>query len=292
MLRLEVEYDRQTAYFTPEHSQPAISNLNAFFLGTDRQSNYERRGIKASVRFRIPDWDMTLGYRNAKDQPMPKTTSFTLFGSDSSVPGVTLADPIEYDELFGRVRFARQDWGFAGLVEGKGLGDATWRLRSAVAKDFRLGRPIRGFVQVEGGAAEANAPIQRRFQQGGPVAIPTLGFGVGDTDHVLLGRLELVEGHNLLRLLKVPHPDFMDFNGGVFFHYGAVWDDPARRDILFSKPPGDAWRGAAGMMLVYRPGLPNPRTLWRIQMGWPVGPEGGVARLTLSVGSEFDLVLD
>ena len=102
--------------------------------------------------------------------------------------------------------------------------------------------------------------------------------------------VEIIEAHNLFSALGIPHPDFMDFHAGAFFHYGAVWDDPAGRDVVFSKPPSTAWRGTAGLSLIYRPGLPDPRAQWRIQAGWPVGPEGGVMRFTLSIGREFDLV--
>ena len=149
---------------------------------------------------------------------------------------------------------------------------------------------MRATLQLEGGASAANAPVQRRFQLGGPIAVPTLGFGVGDTDHMLLGRLDLLEAHDLLEVLRLPRPDWLKLQPGAFFHYAAVWDDPAGRDVVFSKPPSEAWRGAAGVSLIYRPGLPDPRTQLRFQLGWPVGPDAGVSRFTLAIGREFDLV--
>jgi hypothetical protein len=290
MLGVELHYLRETAKFMPEHARPFTSDLNAFFIGTDRQSFYKRRGFLGLIRFRWQDWHLTGGYRDANEEAMPKTTNFTLFGNDSAVPGVTLADPDDYNELLGGITFFRRDWDLAVSLNGRGLGNAAWRLRGAIAQGFRLWRPIKGVIQIEGGAAEAAAPVQRRFEVGGPAAIPSLGFGVGSTDHLLLGRLELVEAHNLFQALHIPHPDFMDFHAGAFFHYGAVWDDPAGREVVFSKPPSTAWRGTVGLSLVYRPGLPDPRTQWRFQAGWPVGPEGGVMRLTLSIGREFDLI--
>jgi hypothetical protein len=290
MLGVELYYLRETAKFMPEHAQPFVSDLNAFLIGKDRQSFYERRGFLGLLRFAYGDWRLTAGYRDAEDKAMPKTATFSVFGSDSSVPGVTPANPDDYHEFLGGLTWAREDWDFAVSLNGRGLGNAAWRLRGAIAKGIRIGRPLKAILQIEGGAAEAAAPIQRMFSVGGPRAIPSLGFGVGDTDHLLLGRLELIEAHNLFAALGIPHPDFMDFHAGAFFHYGAVWDDPAGRDVVFSKPPSTAWRGTAGLSLIYRPGLPDPRTQWRIQAGWPVGPEGGDMRLTLSIGREFDLI--
>jgi hypothetical protein len=234
------------------------------------------------------DWRLTAGYRDAEEEAMPKTATFSVFGSDENVPGVTPADPDDYHEFVGGLTYERGD--FAASLNGRGLGNAAWRLRGVLAKGFRLGRPVKAVIQLEGGATEAGSPIQRKFSVGGPAAIPSLGFGVGDTDHLLLGRLELIEAHNLFQVLRIPHPDFMYFHAGAFFHYGAVWDDPAGRDVVFSKPPSTAWRGTAGIALIYRPGLPDPTTQWRFQAGWPVGSEGGDMRLTLSIGREFDLI--
>lgn len=285
-----VVYTRETGLFAPEHSQRALSTLNAVFLGTDRQSYYERRGVDASLRLRISAWDFAAGFRTAREKPYERNATFSVFGSDDRVPGVRPADQGDYHSWRGRAAWLPASQRYAIALEGQGLGNDGWRLRSVLGAAAGITRSVKAFAQVEGGAADPASPRQRKFELGGPRAVASLPFGTGSTDHLLLGKLELIHGESLLELLRLPRPDFFDLQLGAFFHYGVAWDDPAGREVVFSKPPSNAWKGTAGLSLAYRPGLPDPRTFWRFQFGWPVGPEAGEFRVTLAIGREFDLV--
>ena len=287
---IRVRYARETALFAPEHSQKALSTLNAFFLGTDRQSYFERRGVDASLRLRLAPWDFAAGFRTARERPYERNATFSVFGSDDESPGVTLADAGDFHSLRGRAAWLPASQRYAAALEGQGLGNDGWRLRGVLGGNAALGRSVKAYAQIEGGAADPASPRQRKFELGGPRAVASLPFGTGGTDHLLLGKLELIHSESLLELLHLPRPDFFDLQLGAFLHYGVAWDDPAGREVVFSKPPSNAWKGTAGLSLAYRPGLPDPRTFWRFQFGWPVGPEAGDFRITLAIGREFDLV--
>jgi hypothetical protein len=287
---VEVSYAREGALFAFEHAQPGISTLNAFFLGTDRQGYYERRGVEASARLRHGGLDVIAGYRDGKEKALARNADFALFRDDAKTPGVRPAGAGTFRHFRLRAAYEPDDRRHAALLEGQGLGNDGWRLRGVAGSSVGLGRTVKALVQLEGGAARTTSPAQRRFEIGGPRAVASLPYGEGSTDHLLLGKLEFLHSASLLDWLRLPRPDFFDLSLGAFFHYGVAWDDPGRRDIVFSMPPSAGWRGAAGLSLLYRPGLPDPRTFWRFQLGWPVGPDAGDMRLTLAIGREFDLV--
>ena len=286
---LELAYGRETVPFAPEHAQPFSSTLGAVATGRDRQSFFERRGFTVELSFRIPGGRAYAGYRDARERAMSRETRFTLIGADALVPGVTPADPDRYREGFGGWIYEREDWDAGAAIEAR-IADARWRLRGVMAKGLRLGRWVKAHAQVEAGAASTDAPRQRRFELGGPMAVPSLGYGIGGGDHLLVGKLELVEGHDFLRALHLPHPDILVLQPSVFVQGGAVWDEAGRRNVVFASVPANAWKGSAGFALVYRPGLPDPETFWRFQTAWPVGRDSGVARFSLAIGRPFDLL--
>ncbi|MGH7340312.1 MAG: hypothetical protein ACREKH_07460, partial [Candidatus Rokuibacteriota bacterium] len=228
----EVRYARETALFAPEHSQRALSSLNAFFLGTDRQSYYERRGLDASLRLRLSAWDFAAGFRTAREKPYERNATFSLFGDDERAPGVTPAEAGDFHSFRGRAAWLPATQRYAAALEGQGLGNDGWRLRSVLAGATGITRFVKAFAQVEGGAADPASPRQRKFELGGPRAVASLPYGEGGTDHLWLGKLELIHSESLLELLHLPRPDFFDLQLGAFFHYGVAWDDPAGREVV------------------------------------------------------------
>ena len=79
---------------------------------------YQRRGFLGLLRFAHGDWRLTAGYRDAEEKAMRKTATFSVFGSDSGVPGVTQADPDDYHEFLGGLTWAREDRDFAVSLNG------------------------------------------------------------------------------------------------------------------------------------------------------------------------------
>jgi hypothetical protein len=281
-------YARSTEYFMPEHATPLVSTAGAFFGGIDRQSVFERRGFEAGLQLVGLDGSAGAVWRHARERAMPKRTDWSVWGAEPEVPLVTLADTVEYDEAVLDARWRRRTWDLEVEAEARLGAPSGRRLRLALAKGWRLGPWIKAHTQVEGGAADAQSSPQRRFELGGPLAVPSLGFGDAHGDHLLLGKLEMFYAGDLLAPLPVP--EWLRLDGGVFVHGGAAWDDPAARDVVFSKPPSAAWRGSGGITLTYRPGIPDVATLWRLQYAWPIGPHSGEARFSVSFETAFDLL--
>jgi hypothetical protein len=219
---------------------------------------------------------------------MPTVNDWTLLTRDEDGPPNRLATRDRYTEPFGSLAYQRTDWEFGALLEGRGGGEDRWRLRGVLAKGLRLGSSIKAFAQVEGGAAASSAPRQRRFELGGSRAVPTLPIGTGGTDHLLLGKVEFVESHDVLKSVGLPHPDWLVLQPMLFAQGGALWNDG--RSVVFAGPTKNAWVGTAGAGLVYRLGIPEPDVLARVYVAWPIGPNSGDTTVRFTLGTTFDLL--
>ncbi len=287
---LDLGYARSSQPFLPEHATPRLGNFDALFSGKSSSSLYEQRGASGGLTFWTGDWRLVAGVRHWLDQPMPLVTRYTLLADREGVPVNRLALDDEYTEPFGSLGFWRGDWELGALLEARGGGADRWRMRGALGKALRLGSSIKAYAQFEAGATAANAPLQRRFGLGGPRAVPSLPIETGATDHLLLGRVELIEAHDVLEAVGLPHPDWLVLQPLVLFHAGAAWDDAGGRDIVFAGPPSNAWRGSAGAGLALKLGVPDPETLARIYVAWPVGPDAGKTTFRFTLGTTFELL--
>lgn len=289
-LDLDLRYARENLAFMPEHADPEFGAFGALLSGDETQSIHESRGGSAGLTLWTGDWRFGAGMRVARDKALPVVTRFSLLGEEADVPENTPALGEKYSEPFGGIAFFRPDWELGATLDARGGGGDRWRLRAAVGKAVRLGAHLKWTLQAEAGAAAARAPRQRRFELGGSLAVPTLDHGVGGGDHLLFGRSELVASPDVLKALGLPHPAWLVLQPSLFIDGGHVWDDPAGRDVVFSRPPAAGWRGAAGGGLSWRLGIPEPDATMRLWMAWPIGPDSGSPRFNISVGRSFDLL--
>lgn len=289
-LDLEVRYARATLPFMPEHAGRDYGGFQAFFFGTDEQDVYERRGGEAAATGWAGDWRLSLGVRHAAERAMPLATDWSLFGSPEDVVPVEPAREETYTEPFGGVAFSRPAWNMMGMLDARGGGAERWRLRAALGKGFDLPSDARLVLQGEAGAAPADAPRQRRFELGGSRAVPSLQYGYGGGDHLLLAGVALISGRDFLRGLGLRPPDYLVLQPEIYAQAGAVWDDPGGRDVVFSMPPGAAWQGTAGFALLYRLGFPDPDNYFKLVFGWPVGSDAGTFTVNLAFRTAFDLL--
>ncbi len=288
-LDLEIRYARETSPFMPEHAAWVYGGVTAIFTGADRQSVYERRGVETQLTAWLGDWRLGGGFRHAREGPMGLATRFSLLGKRDRVVDVAPADPDRYSEAIGEIAFARWDWQLVGSLDGRDGGGDRWRLRAFLGKGLRLPGAWKAVAQLDAGACAARAPLQRRFDLGGPHALASLPYGADATDHMVLGRLDLIDGRDLLGMLGLKHPDFLVLHPGLFVAGGAAWNDPARRDVLFSRPPSAAWRGATGILLQYPLGIPDLDSWVQLLLAFPVGAHAGGTRLGLAARETFDL---
>ncbi len=284
-LGLNLAYARETVPFAPEHETRFPSMVGAFFTGIDRQSVYERRGGSVALEWTEEDFFASAGWRAARDQSMPRATKFTVWGAKRSVSEVTRARAGSYREGFARVASTRSGLPFMG-VEGQYSSRSRWRARVAAAQSIVLSR-IEAHLQVEGGMSARDAPAQNQFELGGPLAVPSLGFGDEAGNRLLLGKIEFVHGMDVFRALRASFLSFMTLHPAIFAQGASAW---TADDGEWKRPPDAAWRGAAGFALVHIPGFPTPTTHVRLQMAWPVGRESGVARFSVAIGRWFDRI--
>jgi hypothetical protein len=287
---LEVAYARETLPFMPEHAGRDYGGFQAFLAGTDEQDVYERRGGEAALIGWAGDWRLSLGIRHAAERAMPLATDWSLLGRPEDVVPVDPAREETYTEPFGGVAFSRPDWDVMGMLDARGGGAERWRLRAALGKGFDLPGDLRAVLQGEAGAAPADAPRQRRFELGGARAVPSLQYGYGGGDHLLLASVALISGRDLLRRVGLRPPDFLVLQPELYAQAAAAWDDPARRDVVFATPPGGAWQGTAGFALLYPLGFPDPGNYFKVVFGWPVGSDAGSFNVNLSFRTAFDLL--
>lgn len=288
-LVLSARYADETLPFAPEHAHEVTSALRALATGLDGQSVYERRAFVAQLAWiASASFRAALGYRDGEDETMQRTQRFSLWGARTRVPPLTAADPDTYGEVFGSLGWKAAGGVVSTRFEGQFTGPDRWRLRTALGRAQDLGSWIRAYTQLEAGAAASHAPRQLRFELGGSSAVPTLEYGYGGADHLLLGTFEVSLARDLLRDVRLPHPAWVVLQPGVFVHGGAVWDEATNH--VTGTPEARDWRGAAGISLLYRPGLPGPAEYWRFRIGWPLGRESGHARLAVEIGRAFDLV--
>ncbi|MBK8229427.1 MAG: hypothetical protein IPK72_02330 [Candidatus Eisenbacteria bacterium] len=288
-LILDLAYARETLPFAPEHAQGLVSSTAALLRGRDRQSVYESRGAEARLTYQRGALRLAAGYRDAKDSAMPLATRKILLGVNRTAPEVIAARGQNYREGLAAIRTRL----FAGRarvgLDGRFSHRERWRVRGAFAQRVTLRSALDAHLQFEGGLSARLGPVQDRFELGGPLAVPSLGFGDAAGDRLLLGKAELVSGIDLLRTLRLPHPSFVVLHPGIFAHGGATW---SRGDGSgeWNAPVSSDWRGAAGLSLVHVPGFPTPATLVRLQVARPIGRESGVTRFSAAFSRWFDLL--
>jgi hypothetical protein len=286
---LRAAYARETVEFAAEHAEPIPSAIGAFFTGRDRQSVFERRGMELGLRLRGRVWNAGADYRDALDQSMPRATNFTLWGRDATVPDVTPASEGNHQEGAAFLVYHRSGELLHAGTWGTYSSRERWRVRVAGAGNVVVGPRLEAHVQAEAGLAAPDGPSQDRFELGGSRAVPSLGYGDQSGAQLLLGKLEVISGVDLLKAVKVPHPSYLVFHPVLFAHGGAVWSSETGAGA-WSEPPRQAWRGSAGIALFHLPGIPSPSTYVRLQLAWPVGLNSGVARFSVCLGQWFDLV--
>jgi len=284
-LRIDLSYARETVPFASEHATPLVSAIGALLNGRNGQDVYERRGGMVSMTWSQEGRFATMGWRFARDQSMPRATRFSLWGDRARVPEVAAARAGSYREGFARLATTRSGWPALGL-DGRYASRERWRVRGATAQRVVL-PGFEAHVQAEAGMAAEAGPSQDRFELGGPLAVPSLGFGDAAGNRLLLGKLELVHGMDLVRALHLSPLRFIPLHPALFVQEGSAW---IARDGNLRRPPDGEWRGAAGIALVHMPGFPSPSTCVRLSMAWPLGPESGTPRFSVSVAEWFEVV--
>jgi hypothetical protein len=268
-----------------------LATLGALVRGYDSRYFLRRDGWRTSATYRRNEWRASLGWRDDFEHAQVTTTSWN-FASRPLDPFENLA------ATRGRAREAIATLGgragrlpvqFEGSyrVSSPKLGsDFDYLLAHlALGADLSLGRSSAMVPQVAFGQLSGSTLPQESFYLGGVSTITTVRTARLAGSNAALARLDWISTRDLLALAHLPHPAYLPLQGSVFASSGAVsgadpFGGPDRPRDVWSN--GSAWHSEAGLALVWQPGLPDPTSMARLSVAWPLGPSDFPARVTLT----------
>jgi hypothetical protein len=299
-LGLRLAAGRYTLAFDRDYYEPILTSINALVAADDRHQYLRRDGFIGSMRLSAESGFLLAGWRDQLESSLPYTTSWFLFGHGPTFPFNDAA-------TFGRVR--ELTLGGDATVPGTrfrvnamywtsdpSLGsDMLYRrTRLSAGGDVSLGRHLSLVPQATYGLLRGQTPPQEAFYLGGPANVRTLKrnelVGAGRA----YGRLDLILVDEIGRALHLPIPGQLPLQLGVFAGSGAVWGrDPKTGDAVPTSrtlPHRDEFLSEAGAGLMWRLGVPNPLTSVRVEVAYPIGPDGRRAAYTVSLSEPLNLL--
>lgn len=293
---LDLSGGRLTTTLDPDHRSSFFRLARALLNGSDRDHYYLREGARVGLEAEAGIWRTGLAYRNQLESPLVTTTTWDLFRRP-------LAIVPNQEAARGRMGEIRAELGarwprFGAQVEGSvataadalGSDFSYTRTRIALGAERPLGTIASLVPQLEYGWLSGDAIPQAAFFLGGSHALRSLeGESLGGTVKAL-GRLDLFFPHDLLKLAHIPHPALFPVEAAAFTGIGAVSGiDPYQYPRRFIDGPPELrprasgadwpdrqqWHSEAGVGLLWRPGVPDPRKSLRFDCAWRLGADHG-----------------
>lgn len=275
-----------------DYYNAAFATIAALFYGSDRHSYLRRDGVRAELARRRPAGWTAVGYRNELESPLATTATWTLTGSD---PVVVPNTPAAYGRA-SELRFAagaKLPWAPFTLEAtmwnaGGALGGdlAYHRYRAAAGGAIGLGRRFALAPQFEYARLTGATAPQDLLYLGGQYSLLTVDSQSLSGTGRAVGRVDLLMHEDLLSVLGLRRNPAFPLQAGAFATTGARWGyDPstsAARVTARDWPGAEQWMAEAGVSLMYRPGLPDPETFFRVDYAWPLGPGDREATLHVS----------
>jgi hypothetical protein len=275
-----------------DYYNATFATIAAFFYGSDRHSYLRRDGMRAELARRGTAAWASLGWRNELESPLATTTFWTLTGAElDPVPNAPAA--------FGRASELRLNagaklpwapftldatmWNAGGALGGD---HAYHRYRAAVGGGLALGRRFALAPQFEYARLTGSAPAQDLLYLGGMYSLLTVDSQSLSGTGRAVGRVELLMHDDLLSVFGLRRNPAFPLQAGAFATTAARWGyDPltsVARVTPRDWPGSEQWMSEAGVSLMYRPGLPDPETFFRVDYAWPLGPDDREPKLYVS----------
>ncbi|MBI1799309.1 MAG: hypothetical protein HYR73_06445 [Candidatus Eisenbacteria bacterium] len=290
---LEAWGGRETAVVDRTHESSAadpLATVRALGFGTDARLYLRHDGFRAGLSRASGAWRAAAEWRDELESPLDVTATWNLANRALDVPGnIPAQSGRTHEALFSFVGRAPR-LPLQGEIEyrtsRRALGsDFEYRMtRAALGADITLGRWSALVPQAIYGRLTGDALPQESFYLGGVSALTTrIGEAVGGS-RLALGRIDWIGTRDLLALAHIPHPALLPIQGAVFAASGAVWgtDPYGGASRAGGAWPEEAWISEAGLSLIWQPGFPDPTSLGRINVAWPVGSATGSPRVTLT----------
>jgi hypothetical protein len=295
---LDVSGGRYSQILDPEHSVSWQRVLRAFLNGSDRHHYFRRDGWqlrleRASARSRL-----TLGFRDQLESPLVTTDTWNLL---HSTPEIIENLPATFGrareaQLAGTVRIPRTGWQAEAdlrfALDALASDFDYQRMSFSFGGDMGLGRVATLVPQLQYGRLEGDVIPQAAFFLGGTKSLRSLATNTFAGSRKAFGRLDLIFTPDLAKLSHIPHPAVLVLQGGLFAGSGAVW---GKEPFTGAELGGDAlpevssWLSEAGVSLLYRPGLPEPRGFIRADYARGLG-NNGENRFVLYYSVPLDLL--
>jgi hypothetical protein len=259
-----------------------FATIGAAFYGSDHHSYLRRDGVRAEIARRGPSAWGALGWRNELESPLATTATWTLTGASLDlVPNAPAA--------YGRASELRLTAGAklpgapftleatmwnAGGALGGDLG--YHRYRAALGGGVALGRRFALAPQFEYARLTGSAPPQALLYLGGQYSLLTVESQSLSGTGRAVGRVDLLMQDDLLAAFGLRENPAFPLHAGAFATIASRWGyDPATGTARVTPrdwPGAEQWLPEAGLSLMYRPGLPDPETYFRVDYAWPLGP--------------------
>ncbi len=276
-----------------------INTVRALGWGRDLQDYQLRDGLRARIEREAHSVRVGLAYRNQLESPLITTTSWNLAHDP-------LLRPENRPGTLRRIREAELEatWRVPRIplwLEGEGrISDAAigsrsdyQRLRFAAASDIALGRWATATGQATYGRVWGETLPQNAAYLGGSQTLRSVTRGDIVGSGRVFGRIEVIETPDLLWWVPGTAGALLNLQvAGVLAAGGVFGTEPFTGQPFAgtSWPALHDWKSEAGIGLLYRPGLPDPRMFYRVDLTHALGPGESGWKTLFSVSTTFNLV--
>lgn len=282
-----------------ERSEKHLTTARALVAGADRRNYLHEEGVQFRLDRETDNFRVGVGYHNMLESPLSTTTTWNLTGRDISVLGNLAAVPGRIADVELSATWRLPVIPFTAEVahhEGTDAfgGDFDYsRTRGSLAGSYGIGGLATLVPQFLYGHLNGDVLPQTSFYMGGSHSLRSVPAQSLAGSGVAVARLDLIGAADILALARIPHPDALPMQLGIFAGAGAVWGQdpyggPTRRGVDW--PGRENWVSEVGVSLSYQPGIPDPTMLMRINYAVPLGPDREHEKWTISFTRAIDLV--
>jgi len=283
----------------PETVDDLAPWLGAATGGFDTRQFLSRSGFAVRAGRLMPTWRAAAGWRDELESGLDVHTFWNLAGAallDSSNVRATRGRAREAAfSLWGRAPHLPIYGEISYRTSRRALGsDFEYRLmRIAAGADLGIGRWSALVPQVLYGRLTGDAlPQGSFFLDRSRVLNTRLADPLGGS-RIALGRLDWIGTRDVLALAHLPHPAMFPIQASGFTAAGAAWGadpfgGPSRPGGNW--PDSNAWSSEAGFGLIWQSGIPDPTTMARFSVAWPLDGRPAVGHMTFTITRALFLV--
>jgi hypothetical protein len=276
-----------------------LSTVRALGWGRDALDYYLRDGVRARIERESHALRVGVGFRNQLESPQVTTTTWNLAHDpllriENRPATLRRIRELEIESTWRVPRIPLWLEGEARISDAAlGSNSDYQRIRLAAASDVAVTRWATLVGQATWGTVFGENLPQNATYLGGWRTLRSITRGEIAASGRVFGRLELIETPDLLAWVPGTTGALLNLQlAAVVAAGGAFGTEPFTGAAYAGHdwPALHDWKSEAGIGLLYRPGLPDPRMFYRVDFTHALGPgEPGWSAL-FSVSTTFHLV--